>query len=255
MSDARECLICGQALEYLQEQQEMVCSFCGKTFLSNTKCRDGHYICDACHEKKGLEEVMHICGGSESKNPLEILQKIMECPYIYMHGPEHHVMIGAALLTAWHNGGGQIDFPAALEEMKKRGSQIPGGICGLWGTCGAAVSAGIFFSIVTSSSPMSSKTWGLGNQLTSRCLDAIGSLGGPRCCKRDSFTAVSVSIDFIQEHLGISLEKPERISCTFSSQNGQCIRLRCPYHAGGSRRTEINCEMENLSDQNAEEEC
>ncbi|MEI3500210.1 MAG: hypothetical protein V8Q39_01665 [Anaerovoracaceae bacterium] len=67
MSDARECLICGQALEYLQEQQEMVCSFCGKTFLSNTKCRDGHYICDACHEKKGLEEVMHICGGSESK--------------------------------------------------------------------------------------------------------------------------------------------------------------------------------------------
>ena len=71
MSDARECLICGQALEYLQEQQEMVCSFCGKTFLSNTKCRDGHYICDACHEKKGLEEVMHICGGSESKNPLE----------------------------------------------------------------------------------------------------------------------------------------------------------------------------------------
>ena len=201
MSDARECLICGQALEYLQEQQEMVCSFCGKTFLSNTKCRDGHYICDACHEKKGLEEVMHICGGSESKNPLEILQKIMECPYIYMHGPEHHVMVGAALLTAWHNGGGQIDFPAALEEMKKRGSQIPGGICGLWGTCGAAVSAGIFFSIVTSSSPMSSKTWGLGNQLTSRCLDAIGSLGGPRCCKRDSFTAVSVSIDFIQEHI------------------------------------------------------
>ena len=126
----------------------------------------------------------------------------MECPYIYMHGPEHHVMVGAALLTAWHNGGGQIDFPAALEEMKKRGSQIPGGICGLWGTCGAAVSAGIFFSIVTSSSPMSSKTWGLGNQLTSRCLDAIGSLGGPRCCKRDSFTAVSVSIDFIQEHSG-----------------------------------------------------
>lgn len=112
--------------------------------------------------------------------------------------------------------------------MKKRGSQIPGGICGLWGTCGAAVSAGIFFSIVTSSSPMSSKTWGLGNQLTSRCLDAIGSLGGPRCCKRDSFTAVSVSIDFIQEHLGISLEKPERISCTFSSQNGQCIRPAMP---------------------------
>lgn len=75
MSDARECLICGQALEYLQEQQEMVCSFCGKTFLSNTKCRDGHYICDACHEKKGLEEVMHICGGSGVKksfgNPSE----------------------------------------------------------------------------------------------------------------------------------------------------------------------------------------
>ena len=30
---------------------------------------------------------------------------MMADPYVHMHGPEHHVLVGMALLTAVHNAG------------------------------------------------------------------------------------------------------------------------------------------------------
>lgn len=53
------------------------------------------------------------------------MMEIMEDPYIYMHGPEHHILVGAALLTAYKNCGGELDFPAALAEMKEREAGTP----------------------------------------------------------------------------------------------------------------------------------
>jgi hypothetical protein len=47
-----------------------------------------------------------------------------------MVGPEHHVMVGAALLTAYKNAEGQIDLPAALTEMMNRSKSVSGGACG-----------------------------------------------------------------------------------------------------------------------------
>ena len=71
------------------------------------------------------------------------------------------MLVGSALLAAYKNAGGELDLDAALEEMRNRGAQVPGGICGLWGTCGAAVSTGIFVSLITGASPLSGKEWGL----------------------------------------------------------------------------------------------
>lgn len=42
--------------------------------------------------------------------------------------PEHHVMVGAALLTAYRNAGGDIELSDSLVELMKRGKQVPGGI-------------------------------------------------------------------------------------------------------------------------------
>lgn len=42
-----------------------------------------------------------------------------------MHGPEHHIMVGCALLTAYHNAGGEIDLPKALNEMVSRDYRSP----------------------------------------------------------------------------------------------------------------------------------
>lgn len=101
----------------------------------------------------------------------------MENPAIHMHGPEHHVLVGAALLNAYKNAGGSLangeSFEAALLKMESRGKAVPGGACGMWGCCGAAVSAGIFISIVTGATPLSEESWSLSNRMTSECLAAI----------------------------------------------------------------------------------
>lgn len=63
-------------------------------------------------------------------------------------------MVGAALLTAFKNAGGEIDLRAALAEMVSRGKSVPGGACGFWGACGAGVSTGMFVSIISGSTPL-----------------------------------------------------------------------------------------------------
>lgn len=224
------CLVCGKPIIYFEKAKKMECIMCHKTFESYASCEDGHFVCDECHAKKGIDMVMKECKNSASKNPITLLQKLMEDPYIYMHGPEHHVMVGAVLLTAYHNCGGEIDLDEALEEMKQRGSQYPGGSCGLWGACGAAVSTGMFMSIITKATPLTGKSWRMSNEMTAKALEEIAKLGGPRCCKRNSFTAVKAATGYAKENLGIVMELPEKILCDFSAENKQCLKKHCPYH-------------------------
>ena len=135
------CLVCGKPIIYFDKMVEMECEFCHGTFSTNASCEDGHYVCDDCHEKEGVEAIMEYCLKTNLKNPIQMVDEMMENPYIYMHGPEHHIMVGAALLTAYKNAGGELDLEEALAEMQARGSRYPGGSCGLWGACGAAVAS------------------------------------------------------------------------------------------------------------------
>ena len=153
---------------------------------------------------------------------------MMALPFCHMHGPEHHVMVGAALLTAYRNAGGDVDLPSALTEMIRRGKSVPGGACGFWGACGAGISAGMFLSIITKATPLATDSWGLSNRMTSKALSEIGSVGGPRCCKRDSWFSILAAVDFVKEHFGIEMERPE-IVCSHSAHNAQCIGKRCPF--------------------------
>ena len=223
------CVICGAPLEYRESQAEMVCEVCGKTFRSNTVCVNGHYVCDSCHSD-GLSLVSRVCLSSDSGDPIDVVTRLMHLPGMHMHGPEHHVMVGSALLTAYRNCGGEVDLEHALDEMANRGRQLPGGVCGLWGNCGAAVSCGMAYSIITGSTPLSGDSWGRCNIMTSRCLEVIGSLGGPRCCKRDSFTALIAASAYIGETLGVEIQVGRPV-CGFSSLNPQCKGDACPYHA------------------------
>ena len=230
MENKSGCLVCGKPLEYYDTEREMTCSICGGRFPSAAGCVDGHYICDRCHARRGVETIMSYCRKSDSKNPIAMVQEMMDDPFIYMHGNEHHIMVGAALIAAYHNAGGEVDLEAALKEMEARGEKYPGGSCGFWGCCGAAVSVGMFWSIVTGTTPLSGKTWGLANQATAAALQEIGALGGPRCCKRNSFTTIRAGAAFVKEHLGVEMELPEEIVCHYYGNNRQCIREKCPYY-------------------------
>jgi len=225
---SEECLICKAPLEYLENDMLMECVICHKKENSKTRCINGHYVCSECHTS-GMDKISFLCMNDNSKNPVEILEKMMSMEFCHMHGPEHHVMVGSALLSAYKNAGGEIDLASALLEMHSRGKQVPGGACGFWGACGAGISAGMYMSIITKSTPLAKEAWGLSNQMTARALDAIGKNGGPRCCKRDSYLAISEAVCFTEEKIGIKMEL-DKIICSRSSMNNQCIKNECPFH-------------------------
>lgn len=222
-----ECLICNARLEYLEKDEFMECSICHKKENSKTRCVNLHYICNECHTK-GTDSIIGICLNETSKNPVYIIDKLMSQPFCHMHGPEHHIMVGSALLTAYKNAGGDIELYSALLEMMNRGKSVPGGACGFWGACGAGISSGMFISIISKSTPLANEPFALSNKMTSEALGKIGEIGGPRCCKRDSFLSILAAIDFVAEHFNIKMEKPE-IICNYSSKNNQCIGKRCPF--------------------------
>lgn len=222
-----ECLICKAPLEYFDKDTLMECMICHKKEHSKTRCIHGHYVCNECHTA-GIDTIIGLCLTETSKNPVEIIEKMMSLPFCHMHGPEHHVMVGASLLTAYKNAGGDIDLKSALAEMMNRGKSVPGGACGFWGACGAGISSGMFVSIITKSTPLTRESFGLSHQMTAKSLDKIGQIGGPRCCKRDSYLSILSAVDFVADNFGVKMEKPE-IICGHSAQSNQCIGKRCPF--------------------------
>ncbi|HJJ35753.1 MAG TPA: DUF5714 domain-containing protein [Methanocorpusculum sp.] len=230
MTEKTGCLLCGEPLEYLETAESMECSICGREFQSTVRCRNGHYVCDECHASPAYAVIRHVCLHTSSTNPIEIADLIMQSPAIHMHGPEHHVLVGSALLAAYANAGGTIDRARALDMIQARGSKIPGGFCGYAGSCGAALSAGIFLSVALGTTPLSDENWARGMRLTAACLSAIAELGGPRCCKRDTFVAMQTTAAFLERELSVHLDIPERIACTFSALNHECLQDRCPFH-------------------------
>ena len=223
-----ECLICKAPLEYLETDELMECAICHKQENSKTRCVKGHYVCNDCHTR-GMDAIVGLCIAETSKDPIEIIGKMMQQPFCHMHGPEHHVMVGAALLTAYKNAGGDIDLPSALNEMLNRGKSVPGGACGFWGACGAGISTGMYVSIISKSTPLAQEPFALSHQMTAKSLGEIGKVGGPRCCKRDSFLSILSAIDFTKEKFGVEMEMPT-VVCTYSSRNNPCIGKRCPFY-------------------------
>lgn len=228
MQQSDECIICGAPLAYLASPIEMECAICHRRFTNNVRCTEGHYVCDDCHTA-GIDSIVGICLHETSTNPVAIMERLMALPTCHMHGPEHHIMVGASLITAYHNAGGDVDMVWALSEMVRRGKQVPGGACGNWGACGAALSTGMFVSIVTRSNPLASKTWSLSNRMTSEALLNVSKHGGPRCCKRDSYLSILAAVAFAREHLGVVMEAPTNIICTRSCFNNQCLKSNCPF--------------------------
>lgn len=223
------CLVCGALLDYFETAQDVTCHICGKHDTGHSICTEGHYVCDTCHREGGVSWVMDYCARTTSKNPIEIAMAMMDDKSIFPNGPEHHTLVGASLLAAYRNAGGEIDLDAALEELKKRSLQVPGGTCGFWGTCGAATSAGQFWSIVSGSTPMARDAWAETQRLTSRILGRLADLGGPRCCKRTGFTAILESAAYARELHGIEMELPDHVTCRYFRRNKECLKTACPY--------------------------
>lgn len=205
------------------------CVRCGKEFVDDEVCINGHYVCEDCRKESASKVIYRICSESDSRDPIALAIQIMSDRRIRMHDIKHHVLVGACLLTAYKNSGGDIDLDKALRMMEKRGSWFPAGVCGLCGTCGAAASTGAFYSIITNSSPHSKGTWSESINMTSTSLARIAEIDGPRCCKRNSFLAIYNACDYVKEKFGVEMQPTKDVVCTFSDRNDECVGKACPF--------------------------
>lgn len=230
--DKFNCLICHEEVLYENETKEKICYFCKKTYESAIVCKNGHYVCDSCHSSDAYTVISNYCLNTSSANPFNMALDLMNHPSIKMHGPEHHYLVPAILSTAYLNKiNKQENLENLLMECQKRARNVLGGFCGFYGACGAGVGCGIYTSLIQESGPLSKEEWRLCNLMTSKALENISKYGGPRCCKRNSFTAIETAINFTKEYLGVELDKITDLQCVFYGLNKECLNGKCKFYS------------------------
>jgi hypothetical protein len=228
MESVNNCGVCARPLVYGTASVTKTCDICGKEEKTNIYCLEGHYICDTCHSNDALAVLKSVLAQSKSTNPSEIIEQVMAHPSVPMHGPEHHAIVPAAIITAVKNTGYPVP-EGAIEKAIERASKVPGGWCGLYGDCGAAVGVGIAVSVLTNATPLTGKQRGLAIGATSLALSKLQD-DNARCCKRSSRMSVEAAVDYLNDKLGIKLEKSKGIVCTYTVRNQQCAKQECPYY-------------------------
>lgn len=209
----------------------MTCAICGGAFSSNVRCKNGHFVCDDCHSGSANEFIENLCVRSEETDPLTLASQLFDLRNVHMHGPEHHYIVPAVLISVYANltAADSSQKAAWLAQAKQRSSHVPGGVCGQWGACGAGIGVGLFFSVITGTTPLSEQSWQQANRSTATAIQAIAENGGPRCCKRDTIIALKVASQLIESELGLSVPITPDFTCRWNGNNKECIRIKCPY--------------------------
>ena len=83
----------------------MECAICHKKEDSKTCCEQGHYVCNECHTK-GIDAIYKLCLDETSKNPIEIMEKMMAMPFCHMH--KAVAITRSAILIFRINPGGKL---------------------------------------------------------------------------------------------------------------------------------------------------
>jgi len=199
-----------------------------------------------------VKKIIEACLQEKGTNPIDIFYNVAQMDFVRIHGPEHHVLDGASLLTAFYNAGGNIDLPSSLNELMKRGLQMPGATCGMWGVCGAVSSMGAALSIIDGTGPLTSDaSWGKHMEFTSKALYSLSQVGGPRCCKRNAFLSFQKAIQYINENYDVELEY-NNIECCFNEKNEQCIKGKCPFYKKPKKKVAFICVHNSCRSQIAE---
>jgi len=180
----------------------------------------------------GNDFVEEVCLNNTSKDPMELVRVLMNSAKVPMHGPEHHFIVPAALLTAYYNIKGDPEQKRRkIKEARARSYNILGGFCGYYGDCGAAVGTGIFLSLITDSTPLSTTGWRLSNTVTAKSLLSVAVHGGPRCCKRNTWLSITEAVNFLEENLQVKMNIEKDTKCSYSALNKECLKEKCLYYS------------------------
>lgn len=223
------CMVCGNDISYHDHTCKAKCHYCGTEEDAYMCCESAHYVCDRCHATDTLGIIENVCMNTVLKDPILIAEKIMAHPRMSMHGPEHHSLVPAALITAYLNFIGQKDDTKIIEGIK-RGKKVSGGFCGYQGACGGGIGTGIAISVLLDATPLTPKERSHANLGTSRTLKAIADAGGARCCKKATRLSLKEGMRYLSELFGINWinEFDTNVECHYGQYNGQCDKY-CIY--------------------------
>jgi MoaA/NifB/PqqE/SkfB family radical SAM enzyme/ubiquinone/menaquinone biosynthesis C-methylase UbiE len=221
------CLICGADIQYLDKNQKMLCHYCKEEYATNSLCLNNHYICDKCHVRDSLELIRNITLEAQHSDMIGLLKAIRNHPIFPMHGPEHHPLVSAIILSVYKNLGGDISDQDILTGID-RGNTIPGAACSFLGVDGAAIGVGIAYSIIFNANPYKGKERQLVQRIAIEALEEIAQYQAPRCCQRECWTALKVASRLSEEHLPFRLPADELFICTQFRLNKECIGKKCP---------------------------
>ena len=224
---AANCMVCGEGLVYSQVSQENRCYYCGKTVQTSVTCKENHFVCDTCHAKEALEVIEHICAHSNETDMLALYETIRKHPSVPKHGPEHHAMVPAIIVTAFKNSGGSV-AQDALHVALTRGASVMGGACGFLGVCGAASGVGIGFAVCLGASPVKAQSRQLAQQATHAVLGEIATYEAARCCNREVWTALTIAAKLSKTFLHVKLEAAALSKCDQKKFNQYCYGKQCP---------------------------
>lgn len=228
-NEKSNCMLCGNRIVHSCQAVTAKCHYCGVEEEAYSQCKDGHYVCNTCHSQDALKVIESICLNTSLQNPVILAEKIMEHPSVHMHGPEHHALVPAALITAYQNYTGKRKEEEILEAIK-RGSKVPGGYCGIYGACGAGIGVGIAVSILLGATPFTPAERSHANWATSSTLRCIADAGGARCCKKATRISLRKGVAYLSDVFGLLWNEKLNmaVNCTYTSLNKECD-LNCEY--------------------------
>jgi hypothetical protein len=219
--------VCGAELAYSTTASVQVCDLCGGEESAQISCPGGHFVCDQCHRATVTDVVRRVLETTESTDPSAILEQILALPTLTMHGPEHHAIVPGVIIASAGNAGVALP-PGGLDAALRRGGKIPGGWCGYYGACGAAVGVGVAVSVITEATPLKGEPRSQALAATAFALTRMID-GQPRCCKRASRVAVAAAVEYLRDQLGLDLPAPGAVRCTSAARNKECPGESCPY--------------------------
>jgi hypothetical protein len=227
------CLVCGVPLVYREEETPGRCHLCQAAHPANAVCEQGHFVCDACHTADSLAAIEHFCQTTPETDLIALLDGVRRLPAISRHGPEHHVLVPAIILTAYRNLGGEVT-PEMFRAALARGQAVPGGVCGFWGVCGAAVGVGIAFSLLLQATPVKPTERRQVQGAVQAVLGELASLDAARCCQRECWLALRQAAALSRELLPVPLQAAAPLECRQGGERQDCLQSSCPLWPGNA---------------------
>lgn len=225
------CPICGGKITHDDVPQSGKCFICGKPYSSYYYCENECNFCDVCYAQSNFIKFYPIIK-TESKNPIEIFEKMMDIKDIGINGCIHSIAVTMAALFAFKNSAGinkkltSIIFEIFREEVH----YAPVSLCKIRGSnCGIPIAAGNAFTRFIKKCKY--RDTSLPAKINDECLKVILQNHGKRnCCKRISYIELITLAKICERDLGTKLEMPNKTKCKYSKLNKDCLKEQCEFY-------------------------